>query len=114
MAKFCFFALIALLSVHLVLSTDPSQISPFPALKLATDSTPTISHSKPTALLAPALTNAPHGSISSSPSLPPLDAAPASSPSISPLPSISISVLMCKHVVLTCSGKRVNRINKSC
>ncbi|OWM88146.1 classical arabinogalactan protein 4-like [Punica granatum] len=86
MVKFCFFALIALLSVHLALSADPPQISPSPALKLAVDSTPTISPSKPTALPAPALANASHGSISSSPSLPPSDAAPASSPSTSPSP----------------------------
>ncbi|PKI68534.1 hypothetical protein CRG98_011083, partial [Punica granatum] len=83
-AKFCFFALIALLSVHLALSAYPPQISPSSAPKLAADSTPTISPSKPTASLAPAPTNAPHGSISSSPSLLPLDAAPVSSPSTSP------------------------------
>ncbi|OWM72129.1 hypothetical protein CDL15_Pgr018012 [Punica granatum] len=86
MAKFCFFALIALLSVHLTLSTDPPQISPSPAPKLAADSTPTISPLKPTASSAPTLANAPHGSISSSPSLPPSDAFPASSPSTSPSP----------------------------
>ncbi|OWM74453.1 hypothetical protein CDL15_Pgr003956 [Punica granatum] len=61
-------------------------MSPSPAPKLAADSTPTISHSKPIASLAPALTNAPHGSISSSLSLPPSDAAPVSSPSSSPSP----------------------------
>ncbi|OWM77677.1 hypothetical protein CDL15_Pgr017077 [Punica granatum] len=86
MAKFCFFALIALLSVHLALFADPPQISSSPAPKLATDFTPTISPSKPTASLAPAPANAPHGSISSLPSLPPSDAAPASSPSTSPFP----------------------------
>ncbi|OWM74791.1 hypothetical protein CDL15_Pgr004558 [Punica granatum] len=86
MAKFCFFALIALISLYLALSADPPQISSSPAPKLAADSTPTISLSKPTASLAPALANAPHGSISSSPSLPPSDAAPASSPSASPSP----------------------------
>ncbi|OWM77470.1 hypothetical protein CDL15_Pgr016867 [Punica granatum] len=86
MAKFCFFALIALLSVHLALSADLPQISPSPAAKLAADSTPTISLSKPTALLAPAPANAPHGSISSSSSLPPSDTAPTSSPSTSPSP----------------------------
>ncbi|OWM69372.1 hypothetical protein CDL15_Pgr006335 [Punica granatum] len=86
MARFCFFAPIALLSVYLALSTDPPQISPSPAPKLTADSTPTISPSKPTASLAPALANAPHGSISFSPSLLPSDAAPASSPSTSPSP----------------------------
>ncbi|OWM76776.1 hypothetical protein CDL15_Pgr004988 [Punica granatum] len=86
MVKFCFFTLIALLSVHLVLSTDPPQISPSPAPKLAADSTPTIFPSKPIALLAPAPANTPHGSISFSPSLPPSNAAPASSPSTSPSP----------------------------
>ncbi|OWM81980.1 hypothetical protein CDL15_Pgr027178 [Punica granatum] len=86
MAKFCFFALIVLLSVHLALSADPPQISPSPAPKLAADSTPTISPSKPTASLAPTPANAPRGSISSSPSLPPLDAASASSLSTSPSP----------------------------
>ncbi|OWM89425.1 hypothetical protein CDL15_Pgr024173 [Punica granatum] len=86
MAKFCFFAFIALLSVHLTLFVNPSQISPSPAPKLAADSTPTISSSKPTASLAPTPANASHGSISSSPSLLPSDAAPASSPSTSPSP----------------------------
>ncbi|PKI51540.1 hypothetical protein CRG98_028100 [Punica granatum] len=86
MAKFCFFALIALLSVYLASSADPPQISPSPAPKLAADSTPTISPSKPTASLTPAPANAPHGSISSLSSLPPSDAAPASSPSTSPSP----------------------------
>ncbi|OWM90605.1 hypothetical protein CDL15_Pgr014908 [Punica granatum] len=86
MAKFCFFAPIALLFVHLVLSTDPPQISPSPAPKLAADSTPTISPSKPTASPTPAPANGPHGSISSSPSLPPSNAAPASSPSTSSSP----------------------------
>ncbi|PKI65400.1 hypothetical protein CRG98_014216 [Punica granatum] len=84
MANFYFFALIALLSVHLTLSADSSQISPSPAPKLIAGSTPTISPSKPTASLAPAPANAPHGSISSSPSLPPPNAAPTSSPSTSP------------------------------
>ncbi|OWM75222.1 hypothetical protein CDL15_Pgr023743 [Punica granatum] len=83
MAKFCFFDLIALLSVHLALSADPSQISPSFAPKLVVGSTPTISPLKPIASMAPAPANAPHGSISSSPSLPPSDAAPASSPSTS-------------------------------
>ncbi|OWM90749.1 hypothetical protein CDL15_Pgr020712 [Punica granatum] len=83
MAKFCFFALI---SVYFILSADPPQILPSPTPKLVADSTPTISPSKPTALLAPAPANAPHGSISSSPSLPPSDAAPVSSPSTSPSP----------------------------
>ncbi|OWM83138.1 hypothetical protein CDL15_Pgr011820 [Punica granatum] len=86
MAKFCFFTLIALLSVHLTLSADPPKISPSPAPKLAADSTPTISPLKPTASLAPAPANAPHGSISSSSSLPPSDVALASSPSTSPSP----------------------------
>ncbi|PKI34609.1 hypothetical protein CRG98_045003 [Punica granatum] len=35
MVKFCFFALITLLSVHLALSADPPQISPSLAPKLA-------------------------------------------------------------------------------
>ncbi|OWM68587.1 hypothetical protein CDL15_Pgr023552 [Punica granatum] len=83
MAKFCFFALIALLSVNLALSADPPKISTSPAPKLTADSTSTISPSKPTVLLAPAPANAPHGSISSSSSLPPSDAAPTSSPSTS-------------------------------
>ncbi|PKI30849.1 hypothetical protein CRG98_048760, partial [Punica granatum] len=39
MAKFFFFALIALLSVHLALSADPPQISPSPTPKLVADST---------------------------------------------------------------------------
>ncbi|XP_031402729.1 lysine-rich arabinogalactan protein 19-like [Punica granatum] len=80
MANFCFFALIALLSVHLALSADPPQISPSPAPEFAADSTTTISPSKP----APA--NAPHSPISSPPSPPPSDAAPVSSPSTSPSP----------------------------
>ncbi|OWM79510.1 hypothetical protein CDL15_Pgr022922 [Punica granatum] len=86
MAKFYFFALIALLSVHLALSADPPQISPSLAPKLTADSTPTISPSKPTSLLVPAPTNEPHGSILSSPSLLLSDATPASSPSTSPSP----------------------------
>ncbi|XP_031375719.1 pectinesterase inhibitor 10-like [Punica granatum] len=86
MVKFGFFALIALLSVHLALSADPPKISPSPSPKLAADSTPTISPSKPMASPAPAPANAPHGSISSSPSLPPSDAALASSLSTSPSP----------------------------
>ncbi|OWM77928.1 hypothetical protein CDL15_Pgr018497 [Punica granatum] len=86
MAKFCFFALITLLSVYLALSTDPPHISPSPALELTADSTPTIFPSKPTASPAPAPANAPHDSISSLPSPPPSDAAPASSPSTSPSP----------------------------
>ncbi|PKI77991.1 hypothetical protein CRG98_001611 [Punica granatum] len=53
MAKFCFYALIALLSVHLALSAELPQILPSPAPKLADDSTPTISPSKPTASLVP-------------------------------------------------------------
>ncbi|PKI52187.1 hypothetical protein CRG98_027430 [Punica granatum] len=108
MAKFCFFAFITILSVHIALFVDPPQISPSLANKLTADSTPTISPSNPTASLAPAPANAPHGSISSSPSLPPLDAAPASSP------FTLVSVLTCKHDVLTCLGKRVNWINMSC
>ncbi|PKI33734.1 hypothetical protein CRG98_045875 [Punica granatum] len=84
--EFCFFALIALLSVHLALFADPPQISPSPTPKLAADSTLTISPLKPTTSLAPAPTNEPHGSISSSPSLPPSDVAPTSSPSTSPSP----------------------------
>ncbi|OWM74961.1 hypothetical protein CDL15_Pgr021312 [Punica granatum] len=86
MAKFCFFALIALISVNLALFADPPQISPSPAPKLAADSTHTISPSKPTASLAPAPANAPHGSISSLPLLPLSNAAPASSPFTSPSP----------------------------
>ncbi|PKI76699.1 uncharacterized protein LOC116206375 [Punica granatum] len=86
MVKFCFFALIALLSVHLALSADSPQILPSLAPKLIAGPTPTISPSKPTASMAPAPANAPHGSISSSPSLPPSDAAPASSSSTSPSP----------------------------
>ncbi|PKI67055.1 hypothetical protein CRG98_012593 [Punica granatum] len=86
MAKFCFFAFIALFSVHLALSADPAQISLSPALKLSADSTSTISPSKPTASPTPFPANTPHGSISSSPSLPPLDAAPTSSPSTPPSP----------------------------
>ncbi|OWM87987.1 hypothetical protein CDL15_Pgr000404 [Punica granatum] len=86
MTKFCFFAPIALLYVHFALSADPPQISPSPAPKLVADSIPTIFPSKPTASPAPAPANAPHDSISSSPSLPPSDAAPASSLSTSPSP----------------------------
>ncbi|OWM71119.1 hypothetical protein CDL15_Pgr011246 [Punica granatum] len=86
MTKFCFFALIALLSVHLALSADPSQISPSPAPKLAADSNSIIPPSKPTASLAPAQANAPHGSMSSSPMLPPSDVAPTSSLATSPSP----------------------------
>ncbi|OWM78146.1 hypothetical protein CDL15_Pgr014965 [Punica granatum] len=90
MAKFCFFTLITFLFVHLALSADMPQISPSPAPKLTANSTPTISPSKPTTSSTPAPDNAPHGSISSSPSLPPSDVAPASSPSTSPsLPSQS-------------------------
>ncbi|PKI44773.1 hypothetical protein CRG98_034721 [Punica granatum] len=81
MAKFCFFALIAPIFVHLALFADPPRISPSPTPKLAADSTPTISPSKPTASLAPTPANASHDSISSSPSLPPSDATPAFSPS---------------------------------
>ncbi|OWM79565.1 hypothetical protein CDL15_Pgr022977 [Punica granatum] len=86
MAKFCFFALIALISVHLALSADPPQISPSSTPKLTADSTPTIFPSKPIASLAPAPANAPDGSISFSLSLPPSDAAPSSSSSITPSP----------------------------
>ncbi|PKI36580.1 hypothetical protein CRG98_043000 [Punica granatum] len=92
MAKFCFFALITLLSVHLTLFADQPQISPSPAPKLAANSTPTISPSKPTASLAPTPANALHGSISSSPSLPHSDAALASSPSTSPPLYLSLRV----------------------
>ncbi|PKI59060.1 hypothetical protein CRG98_020548 [Punica granatum] len=86
MTKFCFYTLIALLSVHLALSADPLQISTSPAPKFAANTASTISHSKPTASLAPAPANAPHSLISSSPSLPPSNAVPASSPSTSPSP----------------------------
>ncbi|PKI70948.1 hypothetical protein CRG98_008681 [Punica granatum] len=113
MAKLCFFAPIALLSVHLALSADPPQISPFPAPKLAADSTPTISPSKPTALPALAPANAPHGSISSSPSLSPSNAAPASSPSTSPSspsqsPYINVSCTgfqnLTRLIIVSCTG----------
>ncbi|OWM91587.1 hypothetical protein CDL15_Pgr022336 [Punica granatum] len=66
------------------------QISPSPAPKLAADSTPTISPSKPTTSLALALANAPHGSISSSSSLPPSDAACC-------LPRMRLPPLPCPH-----------------
>ncbi|PKI46405.1 hypothetical protein CRG98_033209 [Punica granatum] len=86
MAKFCFFTLIALISVHLALSANPTQISPSLAPKLTADSTTTISPSKPIASPTPTPTNVPHSSISSSPSLPPSDAAPVSSSSTFPSP----------------------------
>ncbi|PKI34624.1 hypothetical protein CRG98_045018 [Punica granatum] len=86
MTKLCFFALIALLFVHLALSADPPHISPFPTPKLAVDSTPNLSPSKPTTSPTPAPANMPHDSISSSPLLPPSNATPASSPSTSPSP----------------------------